>query len=261
MKGRAWTAAILALLMMGATAKYLATHHERQRLGPPGVRLVPEPILVFDDTNPTNPPARATNNSHSVFLPPHVPRYYSQEAPVSAMMLQVLPKDTTFGRRFYYRERKDLSIDCQVVLMGADRTSIHQPQFCLQGSGFVTLSSEATTIRISRPHPYDLPVMKLKLRRDGMDKDGNRFATGGMFVYWFVADGELTADHMQRQWWLARDLIQKGVLQRWAYVICSKSCPVGAEEETFEEMKEFIADAVPEFQLTTGSRITTVASQ
>jgi hypothetical protein len=67
-----------------------------------------------------------------------------------------------------------------------------------------------------------------------------------------VADQELTADHLQRMWWMARDLIRTGILQRWAYVSCFSVCVPGQEEATYQRMKEFIVAAVPEFQLTNG---------
>jgi hypothetical protein len=73
-----------------------------------------------------------------------------------------------------------------------------------------------------------------------------------VFVYWFVADGELTATHSDRMWWMARDMLKNGVLQRWAYVICFAPCEVGAEDATFERLTDFIAATVPEFQLTAG---------
>jgi hypothetical protein len=44
--------------------------------------------------------------------------------------------------------------------------------------------------------------------------------------------------------------LRTGVLQRWAYVTCFSVCQPGQEEATFNRMKEFLAAAVPEFQLT-----------
>ena len=40
----------------------------------------------------------------------------------------------------------------------------------------------------------------------------------GLYVFWFVARNEETDSHWQRIWWLTRDLLTTGVLQRWAYV-------------------------------------------
>jgi hypothetical protein len=94
-----------------------------------------------------------------------------------------------------------------------------------------------------------------------VDENGRRYPVGGVFIYWFVADNELTADHGKRVWRMGSHLLFTGELQRWAYVICSKSCPVGAEDETFEEMKAFIAASVPEFQTTAGPPATKVAAR
>jgi hypothetical protein len=82
----------------------------------------------------------------------------------------------------------------------------------------------------------------------------------GIFVYWFVADNELTDDHRERMWWMARDLIRTGVLQRWAYVTYFSVCGTGQEEATFNRLKRFISASVPEFQLVSGPPIQTVAS-
>ena len=94
--------------------------------------------------------------------------------------------------------------------------------------------------------------MRLNVRSETRDTNGNPQSIGGVFVYWFVANGELTASHADRMWWMARDLMLTGVLQRWAYVICFTPCAVGSEDEAFERVKEFIIAAVPEFQTTTG---------
>ena len=74
----------------------------------------------------------------------------------------------------------------------------------------------------------------------------------GCYVYWFVADLELTADHNERMWWMARDLIRTGVLQRWTYLSCLAVCPPGRDEQTYQRVKDFIAEVVPQFQLTHG---------
>jgi hypothetical protein len=74
----------------------------------------------------------------------------------------------------------------------------------------------------------------------------------GTYVYWFAADQLLTAEHNQRMWWMARDLFRTGVLQRWAYVACLAVNPPGQDERSYQRIKEFIAEAVPQFHLTPG---------
>ena len=60
-------------------------------------------------------------------------------------------------------------------------------------------------------------------------------------------------------WWMARELFRTGLLQRWAYISCTAICAPGQEEATTERMKQFIAAAVPEFQLTPKSPGVTAA--
>jgi hypothetical protein len=44
------------------------------------------------------------------------------------------------------------------------------------------------------------------------------------------------------------------VLQRWAYVACFAVCDPGQEDATFERVRKWIAEAVPQFQLAAGPR-------
>ena len=73
-----------------------------------------------------------------------------------------------------------------------------------------------------------------------------------LYVYWFAAENSLTARHGERMWWMAKELIRTGTLQRWAYVACWSQCVPGQEGPAFQRMKEFIAAAVPQFQLAVG---------
>jgi len=68
-----------------------------------------------------------------------------------------------------------------------------------------------------------------------------------VYVFWFVADGLVTADYRQRMLWMARDLLMAGKLQRWAYVSCFTTCVPGREEEAFAKISSWIAAAAPEF--------------
>jgi hypothetical protein len=252
MNRRTLIVGIIVLGLIGATAAFLQKNGRGQRLGRPGLRIVDEPIYSLNVKSPTNAPEVYTNRS--VYLPERVLEYTSRPGPISTEVIDNLPKDTTYGRRFYRRADEGW-IDYQVVLMGSDRTSIHPPEACLPATGFKPQLSERDHIRISRPHAYDLPVTKIKLSRTHKDEAGNDVTVAGVFVYWFVADGQLTADHGQRWWWMARDLLRSGVLQRWAYVICYSECPVGSEDATYERLKDFIAASVPEFQIASGPPI------
>ena len=118
--------------------------------------------------------------------------------------------------------------------------------------GFRVQKVEYDTVEIREPHSYQLPVAKLTVLRETQAADGRKVSDSALYVYWFVADEQLTSKHGQRMLWMAKDLISRGILQRWAYISCFTACPPGHEDQTYSRMREWIAAAVPKFQLATG---------
>ncbi|MBU6399053.1 MAG: EpsI family protein [Verrucomicrobia bacterium] len=243
MRRQSWLILLVVWGLLGLSATLMARLQRAQRLGRPGLKVVAEPN--FD-------PRGKVAGDHSIYLPDRVLDFTSQPAPITDLELNWLPRDTTYGRRVYH-STDGMEILLSAVLMGKDRTSIHKPEYCLTGQGWRILRADQDTIRVARPHPYDLPVMKLTTATE-VTVHHQMTSLRGLYVYWFVADGELTAEHGQRMWWMARDLLETGVLQRWAYVACFVVCEPGAEARTYERLKRFIADATPRFQLTTGTK-------
>ena len=239
MKKAQWILLLVTLGLMASSAGVLLRLRAGQRLGEPGLKLSPGP----------------GTNGWVVALPEQLPGFSSDPVAVTDLELSSLPKDTTFGRR-QYRAPDGFSTFVSVVLMGTDRTSIHKPQFCLVGQGWSIDRSEITTIPMTQPRPYELPVMKLTTSKQLADERGQPVTARGVYVYWFVADNRLTARHSERMAWMAKDLLRLGVLQRWAYVTCFSTCPPGQEAATFERMKKFIMAVVPEFQLAAGPEAT-----
>lgn len=219
-------------------AAFLYYLQNQQKMGQPGVRVVQEPVR--------NPDGEIVAEQ-SVALPENVLHYDSEPLPVSELELGWLPPDTTYGRR-RYKAPDNFWVDVSVVLMGSDRTSIHKPQYCLTGQGFAIDRTENVTIPILEPRPYDLEVKKLTTSKEYRAKGGKKIPLRAVYVYWFVADDQLTPEHRTRMWWMARDLITEGVLQRWAYVSYFAVCPVGKEEEAFQRIKHLIQASVPKFQ-------------
>ncbi len=236
-------AAIVVLLLIGTTAGVLARMHQNHRLGKPGLRMIDEPVLAEDGR---------VINTNTVALPQKVLGFTSETKPVTKVELGWLPADTTYARRIY-RAPDGFGVQLNVVLMGQDRSSIHRPQICLTGQGFAIERSDMLEINIPRPQPYRLPVMRLTASRSSRSADGREHTYKAVYVYWFVADGQLTARHGQRMWWMARDLLREGVLQRWAYVSALAFGAPGSEEVLYRRIEEFLAAAVPEFQVVEGS--------
>jgi hypothetical protein len=238
----------LALGVMAVTAGFLVSWRSLQQLGEPGVKLAAEPLPVVErQPGGTNRVVGSLTNQ--VHLPAQVLDYGSEILPLQSIVYDYLPQDTTYGQRIY-QASDGFQIQNMVVLMGSDRTSIHQPQYCLTGSGWTIHDAQKTLVRLDRPHPYDLPVMRMRMSRRFAIEGGRTVDLSGVFVYWFVADGLLTNDHHERMWWMARDLVLRGKLQRWAYVVCFAICPPGQEEATFLRIQEFLQASVPEYQLT-----------
>jgi hypothetical protein len=227
--------ALALIVLTGLSMHRLKTH---QKLGLPGIKTDAIPGSQRLD----------------VYLPAHVLDYESEIVPTDTNVLNGLPQDTSFMQRRYVSYTRTQLLLLNVVLMGTDRTSIHKPQFCLTGQGWNIDGGESATntVRVESPHSYDLPVMKLVSTRE--EKIDDRITTlRGIYVYWFVADHDLTADHLTRMWRMTTHLLGTGELERWAYVSCFAVCRPGQEDATYGHMKEFIAAAVPQFQLATGA--------
>lgn len=240
---RSWIVAAACLLLMGTTAFALHRFSIGRHLGEPGVKVVPLP-LMGEDGKP------ATTNS--IHLPEKLLVYDSVLQGVSKQELDVLPPDTTYGRRLY---KATNGFDFQVtgVLMGADRTSIHKPEYCLPSQGFRIVRRFQETIPIERPYRYDLPVTRLDAIREVELKGGQKVRHSAVYVYWFVSGTRLSNDHAQRMWWLASDLVRTGELQRWAYLSLLGACHEGGEDALYAKLKEAVQALVPEIQTTTGT--------
>jgi hypothetical protein len=67
----------------------------------------------------------------------------------------------------------------------------------------------------------------------------------GVYLFWFVSEDKLTSEHRERIWWMAKDLVTWGELQRWAYVIAFSICKPGETEPTYRRMVRFLTAAAP----------------
>jgi hypothetical protein len=237
---------VASLLIMAAGAGFIVRLKAGQKLGQAGV--VWGTVQRVAETNASDV------SPVEVLLPGAVLNFECLPAEITAEERNTLPKDTTFGRR-HYRAPDGFEAQLSVVLMGTDRTSLHKPQFCLTGQGWNIEKTERETIAMDRPHGYDLPVLKLTSRKL-VQVEGRKVEAMGIYVYWFVADRQVTVSDRERMWSMARELMRTGTLQRWAYVSYFAVCAPGQEEETYRRLKELIALTVPEFQLAAGEAAT-----
>jgi len=231
---REWICFAAALAIMAGGAGLIVRMQAAQKLGAPGLRTTP----------------LAESRNLQVELPVSLPGYTSRPLPILKEEVEMLPKDTSFGRR-EYRAADGFAALVSAVLMGTDRSSIHRPEFCLTGQGLRIDEQVEMTIPMSRPQPYELPVMKLTATKV-VEQGGRKETIRGIYVYWFVSGERLTARHAERMWWMAEKLLATGVLERWAYVSYFTVCAPGGEDAAFERLKELIVLSAPEFQLVPG---------
>ncbi|MCB1125891.1 MAG: exosortase-associated EpsI family protein [Verrucomicrobiae bacterium] len=183
-------------------------------------------------------------------LPARILDYTSTNVPPTQAEQDTLPKDTSFAKR-HYRAPDGFQIALTVVLMGTDRTSIHKPEYCLTSQGWQITGRETVSVKIGAPHPYALPARLFTTERLLELQGGQARRDGGVYLFWFVADGRVAAGHFERLAKMTWDLLCTGNLPRWAYISCFAPCAPGSEAETAERVERFVAAAVPEFQVVT----------
>jgi len=234
---------LIFLVAVGGTGAWLMRVQGRLALGNPGVKLGNRPIYG-EKSNVVS--------EVSVLLPEHVPGYKTISAPITDVELAMLPADTTFGRKYYYAPDR-FNIQLNTILMGRDRMSLHPPEFCITGQGWRVGKSEVITLPMKRPVPYDLKIQKLPTMINFKDKNGEWAEYHGLFLYWFVTDELLTPSRFERMWWMSRDLLTTGTVERWGYISYFSYALPGQEDALLERMKSFIQETLPEFQIPPGN--------
>jgi exosortase len=227
---------LLVLVLIGMTAALIQHMKSQQRLGEAGVKT--RPI--------------AGSRRLEVLMPETVPGYSSEILTNSESVLEhQLPPDSSYRCRLFVGEDKTW-IQMTAVLMGSDRSSIHSPYICLVGQGWTIddANTKVETIHMEHPLTYELPVNKLLATKQYTDAGGSPQTVRGVYVYWYVDGNHYTPDSkLWMGWWMPRDLLLHGLLERWSYISVFEPCLPGQEAATFERMKKLIASAVPEFQL------------
>ncbi len=230
----------MTLALIGLTAVMLLHARAYERLGEPGVKIRP----LADS-------GAGSDVKSEILMPEELLDYKSQIMTNSEAVLTSLPADTSYRVRLYQAKDKFFT-EITAVLMGTDRTSIHSPQICLPGQGWAIQDSQTSVVNIpmSRPLAYELPANKLVSTKTVKNPDGTSQNLSSVYLYWYVDGDQCTASAWKRKAWFSpRDMLTKGVMDRWAYITCFTPCLPGQEEATFERMKKVIADIVPEFQL------------
>ncbi len=237
MNRNALRVAVLSLALIGAGFALLNRLRSHQALGRPAVVVVPGVLA------PTTNNAVRTN---AVVMPERLAGFDSVPGEITAMELDFLPPDTSFGRRIYQAAEGNLYVQANVVLMGSDRTSIHQPDFCLTGVGWNIQRKRAAEITLETTLRRNLTVSRYDASKLVRLPDGRVVQAAGIYVFWFVADGVETANVWHRTLATMQSVLLKNTLPRWGYLSFFAQCPPGQEDVTFDRMARLIAAYAPQ---------------
>lgn len=232
MKNPRWTFLAVALVLMAGTAAALAWLRANQKLGTPGIKA-------------TSIPGQVQMN---IDLPERVLDFTSTNIPEPDIAIGYFPKDTSYSERLYF-DPDGLQIQSIAILMGADRTSIHRPEYCLPGQGWSIDKKETVTIPIDDNPQYQLQVARWDLSKSYDQPDGKKGTAFALYIYWYVAHNEETPDHDKMLEKMTLNLFRTGDLQRWAYISYFAVCGPGQQDAAFGEIKRLITAQVPQFQL------------
>jgi hypothetical protein len=239
----------------------------------PGVKMEDKPQPFYPETllgfRPQLEPLEVAFTVPTPILPATVGDWTSEEGEMSAAEKQILPPDTGFARRNYWRVVKaNLSenapsgnnrdkierVFCSLVLEGKDATSIHRPQVCLEGQGWKLQNAPSVKVRIPQAGG-DLSLAILIGAQDFPSHDGkSKVRTEWIFAYWFVGKDRVTDSHLSRVIANTTDRLFAGRSHRWSYFLLS--CPVERppegqswvenEQKAIDLVRKFVAEFYPE---------------
>ncbi len=179
-------------------------------------------------------------------LPDSFRNYLGFDEDVTDAERRILPPDTEFAKKRYVGG-SPTEVNCEIVLSGQQKSSIHRPQVCLLGQGWTILQETPVDLPLAGRAPQRVRVLTLSREDDG------RTITG-YFLYWFVGQNRTTDDHLRRILYTSWDRVMHGVNHRWAYVIVSGMIPGGtapgspAAERTLRQLEAFAQELIPAIQ-------------
>jgi hypothetical protein len=180
-------------------------------------------------------------------LPDRVGIWVGEDQAISQEEINTLPEDTRFARKIY-KDPYGHQLLCSVVLSGSDRGSIHRPEVCLPGQGYIIQNSELVNIPLDSEGKTTLGARRLLISKEIELESGQPFEFFRYYYYWFVGSDLTTPKHGDRIFQATFDRIAKNVSHRWAYVtVAPDLIPEGKEDEIAEVCRGFIRDIFPLF--------------
>jgi exosortase len=140
---------------------------------------------------------------------------------------RLLPADTEFAKKVYL-DAAPTPINCEIVLSGAERSSIHRAEACLLGQGWIILNDREVNVALATGRTQKARLLSLTKVRDGQ-------RLLGYFLYWYVGADRTTDDTLSRILLTSWDQLTRGVNHRWAYVTVNSE--LGPSQNGSEDAK------------------------
>ena len=184
-------------------------------------------------------------------LPARHAGFESVDMPMSTIERQILQEDVTIGRRFYTTPER--AILASVVMSGVIKRSLHEPQVCLPGQGWIIDAKQGLEIDAGLEQPVQATL--LSMHRDTQTAEGGVRRTRALNVYWyFGSDGTTAASYNRHVTLSYLDSVLRNLNHRWALVSFFaplRDQAIGqedlfAEVTALEDVKTFIRSLVPE---------------
>lgn len=152
-----------------------------------------------------------------------------------------LPKDTMLLRK-QYRHPSGEDVLVSILVTGAERWSIHRPQWCIPSQGHII--ERTRVIKIPLRSGESLALTLLDLKKDEDTHLGSVRCVTSAYAYWFVDKKHETPYHGERLFWMAIDNIFRGISQRWAFISIVTDRQEGSDEH-IKKIRDFIAEFYP----------------
>jgi len=167
-------------------------------------------------------------------LPDSIPGYLGFNEEPSFAELQILPADTQFAKKRYVGGGS-ADVNCEIVLSGATKSSIHRPQVCLVAQGWTIEQEQTVPIALEDGRSQNVRVLTVSRREEGK-------VYSGYYIYWYVGKDRTTEDNFRRILLTSWDRVVRRVNHRWAYVTISSLIPGDGRDA--ESAKNTLADLV-----------------
>jgi exosortase/archaeosortase family protein len=167
-------------------------------------------------------PVLAQQSGVAMDLPSEVPmtvpgasKFYGFPARVTEVERTLLPKDTQFARD-NYTDFRGHNIFFSIVLSGVQQFTIHRPEICLVGQGWMIDGYRDVPLTLASGRT--LRVRNLLLHRQILDSRGQPHTVQAYHMYWYVTDGIATPSYLERDWITVWDRVVENRDHRWAYI-------------------------------------------